>query len=642
MQTEKPSILRFGAFRVDLAQREVLKHGTRIRLSGQAFLVLERLLSEPGQPVSRDELRRMLWPEGTFVDFEHSLNAVMNRLRSQLNDSAEEQHYIETLPGLGYKFVGSVQGVLSRNGNVPSNQPGIANEVAPQAITVSGNREHTKRRSFIGLLSAAVGCALLIAALTWFIWGWITKDRWGSREPAINAIAVLPLTNLARDSGDDYFADGMTEELITELARLSSVRVISRTSIMRYKQPVRSLPEIGGELNVDAVVEGTVRRSGDRVRISVQLVRISPERHLWADAFEGDIRDVLSLQRDVAHDIVGQIHTKLAARQQASRNSDKPVDPDAYENYLRGRYFLARRNAEAMNKAVGYFQQAVQRSPQYAKAYAGLAVTYDLLATYELLPPSDSFPKAKQFASQALALDNTLSEAYTARASAASFWEFDWATAERDFQRAIALEPSSALAHHWYGEHFINIGKAERAVSELKRARELDPLSLPINSTLGRVYRDAGRYSEAVDQCRKTLDLDPHFSMAHWCLGQVHIGERRYAAAIPELERATALGTTPILMRDLAYTYAAVGKKMEARAILESLMRKAQSTYIPPYSIAVVHAALGEKDAAFQWLERAYRERDAQITDLVLGPEVDSLRSDPRFAQLIQRLNLPK
>jgi tetratricopeptide (TPR) repeat protein len=231
---------------------------------------------------------------------------------------------------------------------------------------------------------------------------------------------------------------------------------------------------------------------------------------------------------------------------------------------------------------------------------------------------------------------------HTARAFAASFWEFDWAAAEREFQRAIALDPSSAIAHHWYGEHFINIGKAERALSELKRARELDPLSLPINSTLGRLYRDAGRYSEAVVQCRKTLDLDPSFSMAHWCLGQAYVGERQYTAAIPELERANALGTTPLLMRDLGYTYAAAGKKMEARAILESLMRKAQSSYVPPYLIAVVHAALGEKDTAFQWLERAYRERDPHITSLALDHEVDSLRSDPRFAALIQRLKLPK
>src|SRR6185437_8683034 len=400
--------------------------------------------------------------------------------------------------------------------------------------------------------------------------------------------------------------------------------------------------EIGRELNVNALVEGTMRRSGDRVRITVQLVRTSPENHVWADAYEGNIRDVLNLQRDVARNIASNIEAKLGTRQLTARRASKRLYPETYEDYLRGRHFLARRNAQAMNKALAYFRQAVQRDPQYAQAYAGLASTYDIVGMYEVLPPQKSFPQAKEFAGRALQLDNTLSEAYVARAAAASFWEFDWAAAERDFQRAIALDPSSALAHHWYGEHFINIGKAESALSELKHARELDPLSLPINATLGRVYRDAHHYEEAIQQCQKTLELDPNFSMAHWCLGQAYLGQRKYSAAIPELERANALGPTPLLACDLGYAYAAAGKTGKAKDILEVLMQKAQSAYVPPYLIAAIHGALGDKDDAFKLLERAYRERDSHITYLPLDPEMDPLRSDPRFAPLLRRLNIPK
>lgn len=489
--------------------------------------------------------------------------------------------------------------------------------------------------------------ALPIAACTlslvvWLTWHQISEPGSATKRVRIDSVAVLPLANLAPKGGEDYFADGMTEELIIDLARISSLRVISRTSVMRYKGTARSLPEIGRELRVNALVEGTVRRSGDRVRITVQLVRVSPELHLWADAYEGDLHDVLSLQRDVARDIASEIQTKLGVRQVTLPRINKHLDPGTYEDYLRGRHFLAMRNAEAMHKALRYFHRAVQRDAQYAQAYAGLADTYDLLGMYELLPPDKSFPKAKEFASKALELDNALSEACTARAAAASYWEFDWAAAERDFQRAIALDPSSAIAHHWYGEHLINVGNAERALLELKRARELDPLSLAINSTLGRVYRDAHRYGEAVEQCRNTLELAPNFSMGHWCLGQAYMGEQRYLAAVSELELANTLGATPLLASDLGYAYAAAGRSREARVILKALQQKAQSAYVPPYLIGAIYGALGEKDEAFKWLERAYDERDSHITYLALDPEMDPLRSDWRFARLIQRLKLPR
>jgi tetratricopeptide (TPR) repeat protein len=313
-----------------------------------------------------------------------------------------------------------------------------------------------------------------------------------------------------------------------------------------------------------------------------------------------------------------------------------------YEDYLRARYFLAKRNPEAINKAVAYMRQAVQRDSQFAPAYAGLAIAYDLLGTYELLPPKVTFPKVEEFADKALRLDATLSEAYTARATALSFYELDWTAAERDFERAIALDPNSAFAHHWYAEHLTNIGKPERAASELKHAYELDPLSLPINNALGRTYGVTHRHDQAIRQCRKAIDLDANSSMGHWCLGEVYVGERQYSAAIPELELANALGATPLSICDLGFAYAASGQKMKAINILKALQRGTQSAYFSPYLIAAMLGALGQKDEAFQWLEKAFNERDCHVTDFPLDPKMAPLRSDRRFPPMIQRLKLPE
>ncbi len=481
----------------------------------------------------------------------------------------------------------------------------------------------------------------LIALLAGLGWQRLVRFVSSGHAARIQSLAVLPFGNLSRDARQDYLAEGITEQLITELARASPVRVISRTSVMRYKNTIKPVLEIARELNVDALVEGTLQRYGDRVRMTVQLITPLPERHLWAESYEGDLHNILDLERDVAEDIRSKIQIRLAGRPSVSSKSGENPDARTYEDYLRGRYFLARRNATSMNKALEYFQEAVRRDPRYPPAYAGLAVAYDVLGSYEVLAPAESFPKAKAYANEAIRLDDTLPEAYTARAMATSCWDFDWSAAKRDFQRALALDPSYALAHHWYAETWIDVGKGDRAVAEMKKARELDPVSLPINGTLGRVFRDADRYEEALQQCQKTLDLDPHFAMGHWCLGQVYIGEHRYSAAIAELELAQSLGTTPLVTRDLGWAYAAVGNKVKARQIIEALKRTPPPSYFSPYSIAVIHAALGEKNTAFQWLERAYTERDSHFNYLALDPELDPLRSDPRFPPLLERLHIP-
>jgi TolB-like protein/DNA-binding winged helix-turn-helix (wHTH) protein/Tfp pilus assembly protein PilF len=617
-EQRQPRLLRFADFEIDRQTSELHKAGVKLKLSGQPLQLLIILLDRPGEMVTREELQKRLWPD-TFVDVDHNLNTAVNKIREVLGDSAEHPHFVETLPRRGYRFIAPVEG------------SGIA---PPPREGRRGPRLHR-------WLILAGACVLLLGALAWFAWDRRASHRSVAGEPPINSVAVLPLTDLGADTSESYFADGMTEELITELGRLSSIRIISRTSIMQFKKSLRSLPEIGRQLNVDALVEGTVRRFGDRVRITVRLVSTTPEHLIWQKSYESDLRDVLMLQRDVARDIADNIQTKLAQRQVPDTAPYKRLDPEAHEDYLRGRYFLARRTAESMNTAVDYFQRAVQRDPQYAQAYVGLAETYGLLGSYELLPPEKSFPLAIKFANKALELDDTLSEAYSARATAECYYEFDWAAADRDFRRAIALDPSSASAHHQYGEYFTSVGKGERAIAELKIARELDPLSLPLFSTIGRMYREAHQYDEAAKQCKQSLVLDPNFSMGHWCLGQVYLAKRQYAEATSELLRANELGTTPLIVCDLGCAYAASGKRTEARAILNSLESKSQFSYVSPYLIGSIYSQLGEKDEAFNWLEKAFAQRDG-ISYLVADPMMDPLRSDPRYAHFVQRLNLPK
>lgn len=466
--------------------------------------------------------------------------------------------------------------------------------------------------------------------------------RMRSDPSRIRSLAVLPLENLSGDREEEYFADGMTAELITELGKISSIRVISRTSVMRYKGVRKPLAQIARELNVDAVLEGEVLRSNGHVRVTAQLIDTVADKHIWAEAYDQDLRDVVGLQGDVAWSVANAIRARVTPAEFARINPNRRVNPDAYEAYLKGRYFFEKRTAEGIYKGLEYFQQAIRKDPRYAEPYAALAKTYQILGSYEMLPPKECYPKAREAADKALQLDGALSEAYTARALVASFYEWDWDAAEADFQSAFRVNSNDATAHHWYAEHLINVGKADRAIAELELARRLDPLSLPINATLGRVYRDARRYQESIDQCRKTLDLEPDFALARWCLGVSYVAVKQYAEAITEMQRATALGASPLYMYGLGYAYAAAGKKSKARAIVDALKQRGDQTYMPAYFIAAIYGAIDEKDQAFVWLQRAYDERDPQITGLLLDPFMDPLRSDSRFHALVRKVGFPQ
>ena len=667
-------IWRFGAFELEGRTGELRRNGVVIKLQEQPSRLLLFLLEHAGEIITREDLRQELWPADTFLDFDHALNSRVMKLREALGDSSDSPVYIQTIPRKGYRFVAPVHIVHPASlGQVAQEAAsGLPADGPEREVAIAGQARHSHpethllppdekfeidrlrtgepKSRFAAHSPRPWQVALIISVVLCIIGLLVVMSRENLRNSIlqrpspirIHSLAVLPLENLSGDLEQEYFADGMTAELITELGKISSIRVISRTSVMRYKGIRRPLAQIARELDVDAVVEGEVLRSNDRVRVTAQLIATAEDRHIWAEAYDRDLRDVVALQGDVARSIASSIRARVTPTELARINPRRRVDPEAYEAYLKGRYFFEKRTSEGIYKGLEYFQLAIRKDPRYAEAYAGLAKIYQILGSYEMLPPKESHPKAREAANKALQLDAALSEAYTARGLVASFYEWDWDAAEQDFQSAFMVNSNDATAHHWYAEHLMNVGQADRAIAELERARELDPLSLPINATLGRAYRDARRYEESINQCRKTLDIDPDFALAHWCLGVSYVAEKQYAEAITEMQRANIVGESPLYKYGLGYAYAAAGNKTRARAIIEELKQESHTTYMPAYFIAAIYGELAEKDRAFVWLQRAYDERDPQITYLLLDPFMDPLRSDPRFNDLVRKVGLPQ
>ena len=468
--------------------------------------------------------------------------------------------------------------------------------------------------------------------------------RRGAAPSKIESIAVLPLENLSRDPEQEYFADGMTEELTTDLGQIEALRVISRTSVMRFKgvRPAGGLPEIARQLKVDAVVEGSVLRSGDRVRITAQLIDAQTDRHLWAQSYERDLRDVLALQGEVAQAIANEIKIKVTPQEQARLASARPVNPDAHEAYLKGRYYWNLRTEEGLKKGIEYFQQAIEKDPGYALAYVGLADSYGTVATWNVKAPNEAYPRARAAASKALEIDEALAEAHASLGAVREEYDWDWLGAEKEFKRAIELNPGYATAHQWYAECLSVMGRHDEAIAEAKRAQELDPLSLIINAVGGRVLFYARRYDEAIAQCRRTLDLNAGFYPAHLFLGWALEQEKLYEQAISEYQKAIApVQGNPRLAATLARGYAVAGKRTEALETISQVRELSKQSYVSSYVTAQAYAALGDTDLAFQWLEKAYQERDSKLAWLKVEPGFDSLRSDPRFQNLLRRMNFP-
>jgi TolB-like protein/DNA-binding winged helix-turn-helix (wHTH) protein/Tfp pilus assembly protein PilF len=641
----RPRLLRFGVFEVDLRTAELRKQGLKVKLHGQPFQILAMLLERPGEPVTREEIREKLWPEDTFVDFEHSINAAVKRLREALGDDTERPRYIETLPRRGYRFIGPVEAAAP----VPSPvvpgaavSPPPAETALPDKVEVgAGYRQNWRRLAMVGAVLVAVAAALFALNVAGLRGRLLTAM--GARRslplPKIESIAVLPLENLSGDPQQEYFADGMTEELITNLGKISALRVISRTSVMRYKGTKKPLPEIARELNVDVIVEGTVLRSGNRVRVTANLLDANADRHLWAETYERNLRDVLSLQSEVARAITNEIQIKVTPQEQARLASARSVNPEAYQLYLKGRYYAGRGTKEGLEMGVQYFNQAIAADPSYALAYDGLADDY-WLADEWTLSPRDAIPKAKEAAKKALELDDTLAEAHASLAVVNAFYDWDWAAAESEFKRSIELKPNYALAHELYGWYLALIGRTNEGIAESERSVELDPLSPEANSYLGYVLWVAHRNLQAIEQLRKTTDLDPNYWFAYEVLGLAYERQGQFPEAIAELQKAVRLaGIIAEPTVGLARVYAVSGNRAEAQKLLETLKERSKETYVSPYLIAMICARLGERDQALAWLERAYQARSMFMIGLKLDPSFDSLRSDPRFQDLLRRMN---
>jgi serine/threonine-protein kinase len=498
-------------------------------------------------------------------------------------------------------------------------------------------RRRLLRAAMAALATLFAAAALLIA---FNVGGW--RDRLLGRDvqPQISSLAVLPLANLSRDPEQDYFADGMTEALITDLAKTAGFRVISRTSVMHYKGTDKPLPEIARELHVDAVVEGSVQRSENRVRITAQLIRAATDQHLWADSYERDLQDILGLQEEVAHAITQQVEGRLSQKNEAPRNSFHTVNSEAYEAYLKGRYFWNKRDRASLEKSLVYFNEAIAKDPNYALAYAGLADVYVVIGSDWATSPKDVNEKAKAASLKALAIDDSLVEPHTSLATIYHN-EWNWQGAEREFKRAIELNPNYATAHHWYSIYLATVGRFDETLKEAKKAAELDPLSLIISASLGNRLNEVRRYEDAASQCRRTLDMDPNFGLAHLCIGTSYVNGGHFQEGIPELRKGIDLlpGST-YSMGQLGIAYALSGDRVRAREVLSKLKDPSQP-YLPAFSIAMVYAGLADKEQTIFWLKKGYEERNEDMIYMKIEPVLDPIRSDPRFQELIRSVGFP-
>jgi TolB-like protein/DNA-binding winged helix-turn-helix (wHTH) protein/Tfp pilus assembly protein PilF len=625
---ERDVVARFQGFELDSRAGELRFGGEKIPLQEKPLRILQRLVDCPGDVVTRDELRQALWSADTFVDFDGGLNTAVNKLRSALGDSATEPRFIETVGRRGYRFLAPVD-VDHRGPTGGEPRPGP--EATPTAVPIAAGAIRRRR-----LLVALAGAAALAASA--FAWQAL-RGRSGEVS-VIRSMAVLPLANVSQKADEEYFADGMTDALITDLAAVRSLRVISRQSVMRYKASRKSLAEIGRELGVEAVIEGTVLRSGDRVRVTAQLVHVPSDRHLWARSYERDVGDVVALQGELARAIVGAVRAEVAPGEgKAAVTGRGSGSPEAYDLYLRGRYLFNRRGtdgdafAENLKKALGYLEQATKKDPGFAPAQGALAEAYALAGYSGVLPRAEVEPKVTAAIHEALALDPDLVEGHTMRAGLLAFAQRDWAGGEREYQRALELDPTYSNAREWYGFYLAAMGRHGEHLEQARRGLEVDPFNVLLNASVANALAHLGRHDEAIAQYRRTLDLEPRLNWVRDDLARLYSRLGRHEEAIAEAGRTGSRIA-------LAEVYARAGRSADARRLLAEFKALAPNRYASPLAVASVHALLGEKDQAFDYLEGAYRARLTALSHLKVEPGLESLRSDPRFADLRRRMNL--
>lgn len=622
-------LLRFDSFELDVRAAELRKGGIKLRLQGQPIQVLAKLLSCSGELVTREELRAEIWPAETFVDFDHSLHNAISRIREVLGDSAETPRYIETLPRRGYRFIRPVEKVgIPEPQQLPVSEPAVA-------VPFEAPRTTTRAALIAGLSVVVVAAAGLVLAPA--------LARRSSAIPSVRSIAVLPMDNFSGDPAQEYFADGMTDELITDLAKIGSLRVISRTSVMRYKGTRKDLPEIAKELNVDGIIEGSVTRSGQRVRITAQLLYGPTDKHLWAETYERDLGDILSLQSEVAQAIAQQVRAELTPQQQARLGSTRPVNPEAYDAYLRGRYYLWNdyTTPQPLNMAKQYFEESVRKDPGFALAYSGLADAYAYLGFFHQLSTKSAYRSAEEALRQASALDDSIGEIHDTQAVLDWRYRWDWNGADRELQQAIALAPSYICAHEDRAEYLAFQGRGAEARAEVAKSMALDS-SVSSDLTESAVDYQLRDFAGLIEASRRGMALNPKEWLEYYFLGVGYEGTGKQLEAIVEFQRAVELsGGDQDATAELAYAYAGIGRKAETRKMLHNFQRETETPYVSPYLIATLYAGLGEKDKAFEMLEKAYREKCLDLSwSLKADLRMDSLRSDPRYKNLLHRVGL--
>jgi len=629
MPTSAPAVrrLRFDDFELDVRAGQLRKRGVRLRLQGQPLQVLAALLNRPGDVVTREELRSEIWSADTFVDFDHSLHNAIARIREALGDSTEAPRYIETLPRRGYRFIAPVE---REEAQVP---PRSGESVRPGEVPVAPG---------LGKHRALVTTFLALLVIAFAVWLARTGTHPTSAAPRLDSIAVLPLSNLSGDPSEEFFADGMTDQLITDLAKVGSLRVVSRTSVIRYKGTKKGLPEIARELNVDAIVEGSVIRSGQRVRVTAQLLQAPTDQHLWAETYDRDLGDVLKLQGEVAYTIAQQVRAQLAPQQLAQLRLANSVNPAAYDAYLRGRIYFTTEYAkpESLRKAQQYFEESIQKDPNFALAYAGLADTYVYLAFAGALPRDQAYRSAKEALAKAVAMDDSIGEVHDTLGLLSSEFDWDWDTADREFSRAIALAPSYSCAHEDRATFLALTGRRAEALAEITKIDQLD-YGFSAARTVSGTYYQLRDFPALIEASKRGLLLDPKDWMQHYFLGIAYEGTGKLEKAISEYQKAIEMSGGSQGVVELAHAYLAVGRKTEAEKILRDLQRKSKETSTSPYTMATIYAGLGENDKAFEFLEKAYSQKSLGLpSSLSSDFLLDSLRPDPRFQAILRRLGL--
>jgi TolB-like protein/DNA-binding winged helix-turn-helix (wHTH) protein/Tfp pilus assembly protein PilF len=629
-----PRVLRFGVFQVNLAARELRKHGVRMRLPAQPFCVLSVLLEKPGQIVSREEMRAKLWDAQTFVDYERSLNSAIRKLRAVLGDSQESPRYIETVPRLGYRFVAPVQEV-STSGEAPLTP-------SPEQVPNGAASVDLGHRSRNWSLLLAIPAILVTLAVGYFFWSRARVRPQPATERLM--LAVLPFENLTGDPAQDYLSDGLTEEMIAQLGHLDPehLGVIARTSVMHYKHTAEQVGQIGRELGVQYVLEGSLRRESDRVRITAQLVQMKDQSHIWSRQYDRELKSLLALQGEIAQEAADEIHLALGQGYKLRAADRKPASPgsyQAYDLYLKGRYFWNKRTKDGFQQAADYFQRSIAIDPSYARAYAGLADTYALMSSWSFVPQSEAIPKARAAALRALQLDDSLAEAHTSLALIAENYDYDWQTAEKEYRRAIQLDPQYATAHQWYAECLSFQGRFPESLEESERARQLDPLSLIIATDHAVILYFARQYDRAIEQFRAVLAMEPNFSRAHMVV-YAYIEKGMFPEALAESDKWRHSDGSP-LWEVQAYVYGRWGKQQLAEHALDQWKRGSQARrVVATFVVVEAFIATGRKDEALGLLEKTCLEHSNLVTTIKVEPALDSLRGDPRFQELLRNVGL--